>query len=182
MNKWIFITLILLLSPLLLGALFTTVENNNLMSWPSELLWGGGIEDSAIIGWYPVEQWEVDTCVHGQTNDFVITDQSDTGTFSPNALIVDTSLTIQGKQIDNENGQSMETELAWYIHPFNDTIEYRVKVKSNDVWIDLDPPFVGTASGITGDSQYRSWFSNKTITHARIETENSYLETELARG
>ena len=189
MKRTIFLVVILLLIPLLMGSWFDMIENNNLFTtksnnllfWPSEQLWGGGIEDSAVVGWYPVERWEVDTCVHGQTTDFVIKDQSDEGAFSQHALIVDTSLTIQGKQVENSSDGIYATELGWYIHPFRDSLNYSVKVKADGVWSELDPPFRGTANAITGDSRYISWNSDKVITEARIEAGDSYLVTELVR-
>ncbi len=184
MKKIILILIILLLIPFAGGesTFETMIGNGNLFYWKTEALWGDDFSQAAVTGWYPVEQWEWDTCIKTQTTTFEVNDQSSTGLLSSNAAIIDTTITLQGKQIDSPYEDYYENELGWYIHPFEETLKYGVEIKSNGVWIDLEGYTARSANPITGDAIYESWTGTENITYARLTaSDGSYIEIPMVR-
>ena len=151
--------------------------------WFSDAVFTGNIfrintgekyQDSALTGWYPVEKWEVETCTRGQTSDFKISDQADQGDFAKENLIVDMTLTLQGKQ-HNIRPDYKQYEIAWYVHPFGAEVSYTLEYKTDDEWKEFDPALTGDAGPQNGNQGYFSWEGNYNITEVRIKANKSYL-------
>lgn len=131
---------------------------------------GGKHRTSAIVGWYPVEDWEVETCTRDVSSSFKIDSQSDSGVFSANNLIIDTTLTMQAFKQDFEFGQGLkEYEVSWYVQPLNKSISYEIQYFSTD-WRSLDPPVQREAGAVNGDMGYQTWSSDQNISKMRIIT------------
>ncbi len=147
------------------------------------LLWidqGAQNENSALTGWYPVEEWEVETCTRGQTSDFEISDQAEEGAFSQSDLIIDTAITIQGTQ-HNIQPDYKEYELAWYIQPFNNELDYEIQYKVGDDW-KTTPELQGKVAGPqNGDKGYFAWFGDYNITEIKIKSNESYLTVPMVQ-
>lgn len=143
---------------------------------------GGKHRTSAITGWYPVEDWEVETCTRGVSSEIKIKSQSDSGVFSANNLIIDTTLTMQAFKQIFESGQGLkEYEVAWYVQPLNKSISYEIQYYSTD-WTSLDPPVKREAGVANGDMGYQTWTSNKNISKMRIITnDGNYLEVRVVK-
>ena len=139
---------------------------------------GEKYQNSALTGWYPVEKWEVETCTRGQTSDFKIADQAAQGAFARENLIVDMTLTLQGKQ-HNIRPDYKQYEIAWYVHPFSTEVSYTLEYKTNNNWKEFNPPQTGTAGPQQGNQGYFSWDGTYNITEVRIKANNSYLDVPV---
>jgi hypothetical protein len=129
---------------------------------------GGRHRTSALVGWYPVEEWEVETCTRDLTSSINISDQSDSGAFSKNNLIIDTTLTMQAFQQNYaEDVNYKEYEISWYVHPFNDAINYEIQYYAED-WTSFTPSIKNEAGPSYGDMGYYSWSGDYNITAVRI--------------
>ena len=135
---------------------------------------------SAITGWYPVEEWEVETCTRDVTASFTGPEDSKEGAFSPNRLIVDMTITMQAFRQDFAlDPDYKEYEVAWYIHPFNESVTYEIQYKTTD-WNSFDTPIQREAGPAQGDMGYYTWSLNENVSTVRIvANDGSYLEVPV---
>lgn len=131
---------------------------------------GAKYQTSAFVnGWYPVANWEVETCTRDVTASFVQEAEANTGVFAQTSLIVDTTVTIQAtKQSYGELTEEHDYEVAWYIHPFNNTITYNIQYKTDNGWRAIPDMDEREAGAQYGDRGYHSWATSENITTIRI--------------
>lgn len=180
--------LIFILVFIVLLSLATAIEQQNfwdLLSSGNLLMidTGKSHRDSALTGWYPVEEWEVETCTRDVTSSFTPTSQSNTGTFSPANLIIDTTITMQASQLNFElQPNYKEYEVAWYVYPFGNTsIEYEIQYYT-DTWNSFQPPEQKTATPVYGDMGHKTWTGDYNMTKMRLITKDGeFLEIQVVQ-
>ena len=139
---------------------------------------GNAHEESAITGWYPVENWEVETCTRGQTSDFKIESENEEGTNPKNNLIVDLTISLQGTQQNIQPGYK-EYEVAWYIQPFGNETDYELQYKTNNHWKSFEPAISRTAGPQNGDKGYYAWSGDYNISAIRIKLDDDYVQAPM---
>lgn len=182
MRKTIIINIIIIL---VLVAIVAAARQNIGGAWTSgNLLFidsGKKHRDSALVGWYPVEEWELETCTRDITASFKIENQAESGIFSQNNLIIDTTITIQAFQMNyDENSNYKEYEIAWYIQPFNDAVNYEVQYYADD-WNSFNPPLTKEASPTYGDRGYYTWSGDYNISKVRLIAGSNVLEVQVVQ-
>lgn len=114
--------------------------------------------------WYPVEPWEVQVCSQGLTSDLVSTDGSYSN-FDGNALVFDLTLTLQGLYEDVGYNNIRLYEFAWFVQPYENTVQYNVMILNNSVWQNY---ISKSASAVSGDSYYDAFYSSDDIQEIKL--------------
>ncbi len=123
-------------------------------------------DDGQDFDWYDVEDWEKEVCA----KDAGLKEANNALSVSGNGRLYESSATLQALRKPSYNKSIYE--LAWYIHPIDEDVHYKVYLGTKKV-------AEGTASKTEGKSGYYAELSDEDYTKAKIDYGLGTLEVPV---